>query len=170
MSVLTAADWVIIAVVVISAIISLMRGFVREAASIMAWIAAFLVTGKMYSTVAPWFVFSNDALTRNVLGVIVVFALTLILVGMAGRLLCTMVQKAGISSVDRLLGVIFGVLRGVLILSAVLALMQILFHLHILTFLQEMPWYRESILLPDLQRLVNWFFLYMSTPVTGSGA
>lgn len=170
MNALTAADWVIIAVIAFSAMISLMRGFVREAASIIAWIAAFLVTGKLYSTVAPWFVFSNDELTRNVLAVIVLFALTLILVGMSGRLICTMVQKAGISSIDRLLGVVFGVLRGILILSAILALLQILFHLHILTFLQETQWYRQSVLLPDLQRLVNWFFLYMSTPVTGIGA
>lgn len=170
MSALTAADWVIIAVIVFSAIMSVMRGFVREAASIIAWIAAFLVTGKLYLTIAPLFKFSNDELTRNVLAIIVLFAVTLIATGMAGRLICTMVQKAGLSGFDRLLGVVFGVLRGVLIMAAVLALLQILFHLHILLFLQETQWYRESVLLPDLQRLVNWFFLYMSTPVTGIGA
>ncbi len=170
MNFLTAADWVIIAVIVISAMISLMRGFVREAASILAWIAAFLVTGKMYGAVAPLFVFSNDVLTRNVLAVIVLFALTLIVTGMAGRLVCTMIEKAGLSGFDRLLGVVFGVLRGVLIMAAVLALLQILFHLHILLFVQQTQWYSQSVFLPDLQRLVNWFFLYMSAPVTGSGA
>ncbi len=167
---LTAADWVIIAVVGISAILSVLRGFVREAASIIAWIAAFLITGRFYNQVAPLFVFSHDALTRNVLAVIVLFVVTLILVGMAGRLICTMVQKAGLSGFDRLLGIVFGVVRGVLIMAAMLALMQILFHLHIMSFLQDEPWWKNSVLLPDLQRLVNWFFLYMASPVTGAGA
>lgn len=170
MSALTAADWVIIAVIGISAILSVMRGFVREAASIIAWIAAFLVTGRMYPTVAPFFVFSNDELTRNVLAVIALFIVTLILVGMVGRLVCTMVQKAGLSGFDRLLGVVFGVVRGVLIVAAVLALLRILVNLHILTFITQTQWYSQSVLIPDLQRLVNWFFLYMSSPVTGSGA
>lgn len=170
MSALTAADWVIIAVIGISAILSVMRGFVREAASIIAWIAAFLVTGRMYPTVAPLFVFSNDELTRNVLAVIALFIVTLLLVGMVGRLVCTMVQKAGLSGFDRLLGVVFGVVRGVLIVAAVLALLRILVNLHILTFITQTQWYSQSVLIPDLQRLVNWFFLYMSSPVTGSGA
>ena len=81
-----------------------------------------------------------------------------------------MIEKAGLSGFDRLLGVVFGVLRGVLIMAAVLALLQILFHLHILLFVQQTQWYSQSVFLPDLQRLVNWFFLYMSAPVTGSGA
>ncbi len=167
---LTAADFVIIAVVGVSSLLSIMRGFVREAASIIAWIAAFLITGRFYAKAAPLFVFSHDALTRNVLAVIVLFVVTLIALGMAGNLICTMVRRAGLSGFDRLLGVCFGAVRGVLIAAAVLALLQILFHLHVLTFIQDEPWWRDSVLLPDLQRLVNWFFLYMSTPVTGSGA
>ena len=167
---LTAADYVIIAVIAVSSLLSIMRGFVREAASILSWIAAFLVTGRFYTTVAPFFVFSQDELTRNVLAVIVLFVVTLITLGMAGRIVCTMVRRAGLSGFDRLLGVCFGFVRGVLIAAAVLALLQILFHLHILTFLEQEPWWRKSLLLPDLQRLVNWFFLYMSSPVTGSGA
>lgn len=167
---LTAADYVIIAVIAVSSLLSIMRGFVREAASILSWIAAFLVTGRFYTAVAPFFVFSQDELTRNVLAVIVLFVVTLITLGMAGGIVCTMVRRAGLSGFDRLLGVCFGFVRGVLIAASVLALLQILFHLHILTFLEQEPWWRGSLLLPDLQRLVNWFFLYMSSPVTGSGA
>ena len=87
------------------------------------------------------------------------------MVGFVGTAVCSLVQKAGLSGFDRLLGVAFGVVRGVLVLSAILALMQIAFRLHILSFVTEEQWWRQSVFIPELQRIVNWFFIYMGTPV-----
>ena len=63
-----------------------------------------------------------------------------------------------------MLGIAFGIARGILIVTAVLALFHMLFRLHILTFIQSYSWYQDSVFVPELQRIVNWFFDYIRTP------
>lgn len=166
----TTLDWVVTAVIAISALLSVIRGFVREAGSIISWLAAFLLSGKFYGTLAPWLTFSADALTRNVLAMIIIFITALLGVGMLSSFICGQLSRAGLSGIDRLLGVAFGAARGVLIVCAVLALLRIGFRWHLLGFIQDSPWWTQSVLVPEMQRLVDWFFVYfgsMSTAVTG---
>ena len=162
---LTALDWGMLVVVGFSALLSVIRGFIREAASILSWVAAFIIAGRFYPQVAPYFPFSDDELTRNILSILCLFISTLVVVGFVGAAICSLVKKAGLSGFDRLLGIVFGALRGVLVLSAILALMQIAFRLHILSFVSSEPWWQNSVFIPELQRIVNWFFIYMGTPV-----
>ena len=144
---LTAADWLILAVVVISGGISLFRGFIREAI-------------RFYEALAPKLTFFSDSIVRNTVACIILFAATLIVVGLCGTILRSLITKVGLSGTDRLLGVAFGVLRGVLIVCVILALLQIGFKLHILSFVADSPFYRDSLFIPELQRIVNWFFVY----------
>ena len=147
---LTAADWLILAVVVISGGISLFRGFIREA----------IITSRFYEALAPKLTFFSDSIVRNTVACIILFAATLIVVGLCGTILRSLITKVGLSGTDRLLGVAFGVLRGVLIVCVILALLQIGFKLHILSFVADSPFYRDSLFIPELQRIVNWFFVY----------
>ncbi len=163
----TALDIGILAIVFVSALFSIMRGFVREAASIISWVAAFVVTGNFYPKLADLLTFSSDSLTRSVLAIVIIFVVTLVAVGFVCNLICSLIKKAGLSGTDRLLGVVFGVLRGILIVCALLALVQILVKLHILYFITETQWWKESVFVPELMRIVEWFFKYMGTPVTG---
>ncbi|MGN0894618.1 MAG: CvpA family protein [Succinivibrio sp.] len=164
---LTALDWIILAVVGFSALTSVFRGFVKEASSIVSWVASFVVASRFYSQLAVYMTFSNDGLTRSVVASIILFVGTLLILGFISKVICSLVQKVGLSGFDRLLGVAFGVVRGVLIVCAVLALAQMLFKLHILTFVKDYSWYAQSAFVPELQRIVNWFFIYMGTPETG---
>lgn len=157
---LTAADWLILAVVVISGGISLFRGFIREAISLVAWVSAFIITSRFYEALAPKLTFFSDSIVRNTVACIILFAATLIVVGLCGTILRSLITKVGLSGTDRLLGVAFGVLRGVLIVCVILALLQIGFKLHILSFVADSPFYRDSLFIPELQRIVNWFFVY----------
>lgn len=166
---LTVADWAILAVIGLSALLSLWRGFLREAISLGAWVGAFVVTGKFYAALAPKLTFFQDGLTRSALAIFILFVATLLVVGTCGNILRSLIGKAGLSGTDRLLGAAFGVLRGVLIVCAVLALLQIGFKFGVLSFLTQKTVYADSLLIPELQRIVNWFFLYLSTPLT-SGA
>jgi len=165
---LTALDWVIIGVVAISAVMSIFRGFIKEASSILSWIVAFIVSSKFYPMASAYVTFSNDELTRNVISCIVLFVVTLVVLGFISNAVSSLVKKAGLSSFDRLLGVAFGVARGILIVTAVLALAKFLFALHIITFIQDYPWYKNSQFVPDLLPIVNWFFTYVGTAETGA--
>ena len=167
---LTALDWVILGVVGLSAIMSIFRGFVKEASSIISWVAAFVVASRLYPSVAQYITFSNDDITRKVIASILLFIVTLVVLGFIANTVSSLVKKVGLSSFDRLLGVAFGVARGSLIVSAVLALARMLFAMHILTFIQDYPWYKDSAFVPELQRIVNWFFIYMGTTSTSTGA
>ena len=160
---LTAADWAIIAVVALSALVSVFRGFIKEAISLLAWVAAFVVTGNFYDTLADRYTYFEDSLTRTTLAVLSLFVVTLLVVGLFGRALDMLIKKAGLSGTDRLLGVVFGIIRGLLIVCAALALFQILFKLHILTFLQDEAVWRDSVFIPELMRVVSWFFVYLGT-------
>ena len=168
MPVLTALDWVILGVVALSAIMSLFRGFIKEASSIFSWVASFIISSRFYPEVASFLTFSQDLLTRKAIASIILFISSLLILGFITSLIGTLLKKAGLSGFDRVLGVAFGIARGVLIASAVLALVQILSKLHILSFVQDYYWYRDSVFIPELQRIVNWFFIYMGTPQNGA--
>ncbi len=162
---LTPADWAIVAGVGASALLSLIRGFIKEAISLAAWVCAFLVTGKFYESLASKLTFFQDDFVRQGAAMALLFVVTLLVVGMCGNILRSLVAKSGLSGTDRLLGIGFGVLRGVLVVCAILALLQIMFKLHILTSLQEESFWTESLFIPELMRIVSWFFVYVGTPI-----
>ena len=164
---LSLADYVILAVVGASSLLSLLRGFVKEAVSLAAWVLAFAVTGHFYDRLAVRLTYFNDAMVRIAVASALLFTLTLIVAGLCGNILRALITKAGLSGTDRLLGVVFGVLRGVLVVCAVLALLQILFKFHILTFIADEPWWKDSLFIPELTRIVSWFFVYVGTPSIG---
>ena len=161
---LSPLDWVILGVIAISAVFFILRGFVKEASSIISWVVAFAVTSKCYPMVEPYLTFSNDQLTRNVVACIALFVISLLIFGFISNIICSAIKKVGLSGFDRLLGIAFGIARGILIVTAVLALFHMLFRLHILTFIQSYSWYQDSVFVPELQRIVNWFFDYIRTP------
>lgn len=164
MPVLSALDWVILGIVGFSALVSVIRGFVKEASSLLSWIVAFIVASRFYSLIGSFLTFSDDKLTRNVIAVILLFVITLIVVGFISKFICSLVKKAGLSGFDRLLGIAFGAVRGILIVSACLALFHMLFRFHILSFIMEYDWYKNSLFIPELNRVVEWFFSFMATP------
>lgn len=158
---LTVADYVIVAIISTSALLSVLRGFVREAISLLAWISAFMVTGNFYQDLAKKLTYFNDDIVRSVLAIIILFIVTLLVVGTCGNIIRSLLKKAGLSGTDRLLGIAFGIVRGILIVCALLASMQILYKLHILTFIKQELWYSQSVLIPELMRIVSWFFNYL---------
>lgn len=167
---LTNIDWIILAVVGLSSLLALTRGFLREAISLFSWAAAFVIAGKFHEQVAKLLTFFNDEMTRTVLSVLGLFLGTLLVTSLIGNLATSLMSKAGLSYIDRLLGMVFGLLRGILVLAAVLAFMQILFRMHILSFMAEASWFKDSLFIPELSRIVNWFFVYMSSATDGSAS
>lgn len=169
MPVLSALDFVILGIIGFSALVSILRGFVKEASSLLSWIVAFVAASRLYEFVGSYMTFSDDKLTRNVVAAILLFIVTLVIAGFISNAICSLVKKAGLSGFDRLLGIGFGLVRGILIVSAVLAFFQILFKFHILSFIQDYDWYKNSLFIPELNRVVEWFFSFMATPeITGA--
>lgn len=146
-------DWAILAIIGLSALISLMRGFVREALSLAGWIAAFLLAKAFYEPVAEMLVEHID--TNSIrLGVAWagIFIVTLFVAGVLNYLIGTMIDKAGLSGTDRFLGMGFGAIRGVLIVALiVLGLKQF-------TPIPKDEWWGKSTMIPHMEIVAEWFY------------
>ncbi|GAA0212984.1 hypothetical protein GCM10009123_20360 [Kangiella japonica] len=146
-------DWVILAIIGVSALISLLRGFVREALSLAGWIAAFFLAKMFYEPVSELLV--DHIETNSIrLGVswVAIFVATLVVAGIINYLVGRMVDAAGMSGTDRFLGMFFGALRGVLIVALiVLALKQF-------TPVPKDKWWDQSSLLPHMEIVSAWFY------------
>ncbi|NVJ67990.1 MAG: CvpA family protein [Gammaproteobacteria bacterium] len=146
-------DWAILAIIGLSALISILRGFVREALSLAGWIAAFLLAKAFYEPVAEMLVEHID--TNSIrLGVawVGIFVVVLFLAGVVNYLIGKMIDKAGLSGTDRFLGMGFGALRGVLIVALiVLGLKQF-------TPVPKDDWWGKSSLIPHMELVAEWFY------------
>lgn len=145
------ADWAIIVVVVLSALISIARGFVREALSLLVWVVAFVVAFFFSERLAPLLGNLVELPSLRYLAAFaILFVCTLIVGSVVNFLVVQLVRMTGLSAVDRLLGMMFGVCRGVLI-----ALLILIFLPKIIPVDQD-PWWQQSRLIPRVLVLENW--------------
>ena len=148
-------DYAILAVIGISALISLVRGFVKEAVSLIVWISAFFVASTFYLNLSTLLTNISDQLLRNAASIAILFISTLILGALVNYVIGQLVSKTGLSGTDRVLGIVFGALRGVLIIAAVL------FFMDAYTPASSATWWQNSQLVPEFTLIVEWFFEYL---------
>ncbi len=143
-------DYVIVGIIGLSALISLVRGFVREAVSLIIWFLAFGLAWTYFRELAlhlaPWI---ETPSLRLGLAFIILLIAVLIIGAIVGFLIGQLVDKTGLSGTDRLLGMVFGAARGA-VLVAILVL------LAGLTPFPQDPWWQESRLIIDFQHLAVW--------------
>ena len=113
-------DIAILAVLALSVAWGIWRGFVREILSLVGWVLAFLAANAVAAQLgellpASW----ARAEVRVLIAFVVVFVLVLSATALAAVLVSKLFKKAGLGGVDRTLGALFGLARGVLILVAV---------------------------------------------------
>lgn len=140
-------DWAIIAILVLSAVFGLMRGMVRELIALGTWIAAIMIARMFGPQVSEMLAPYVDSETiRTGMG----FALTAVVIVMLGSMVSkvarTLVNATGLGGFDRILGFVFGGLRGVAILVVLTAVVS-------LTSLAESAWWSESQFIPMLEDL-----------------
>jgi membrane protein required for colicin V production len=149
------ADYSIVTVVLISALIGLLRGFVKEALSLMVWGAAFFFSFKFYEPVSGYLTvhITNESL-RIATAFAILFGAILILGSILSHLIAHLVIRNGIKSPDRVLGAIFGIARGILIVAVLLLFFSI-------GFKKEGSWQKKSYFIPKFSRIVNQLEIFL---------
>ncbi len=138
-------DLTIVVIVVLSAVISLFRGFVREVLSLLAWVAAFWLAARLVRPAAALLepVVTVEA-ARIVLAFMGVLIGVLLLAGVINYIVGRLLDKTGLSGPDRLLGMIFGILRGAAIVAIIVFVAG-------LTRLPGASWWQQARLMPPFE-------------------
>lgn len=106
-------DIAILSIIAISAVISLMRGFIKEALSLFGWLAAIWVSltySDVFADVLAKFISTPSI--RFVIAFTSLFVVTLLMSSLINYLASQLVKKSGLSVTDRMIGVVFGIARG----------------------------------------------------------
>jgi membrane protein required for colicin V production len=145
--------WVDIAmmvVVLLSTLISLLRGFVKEALSLATWIAA-LVVGRFFSPKLAVMLEKQISLpsARLAAAFAILFFGTLIVGALINQLISQLVKVTGLSGTDRLLGMLFGCARGVLVVVVIIGILS-------MTVVVNDPWWKESTFIPMILPMWDW--------------
>ncbi len=143
MAIFNWADWVIVAIIALSCAISLIRGFIKEALSVAIWLTAFGIATWFSPKLAPLLAAYIDAISlRQMAAFAALFIATLLVGGAVNYLLSTLVKATGLSGTDRLLGVLFGFIRGFVII------MVIVLYLPQMVPVDQDEWWNDSSLIP----------------------
>lgn len=154
-------DYIILGIVGLSAAISVVRGFVREALSLAAWIAALWVAFSFFESFAEFLVpYISVTSVRLAAAFLALLVLTLLLGALVNFLAAQLVQKTGLSGTDRIAGILFGVARGVAIVMVLVLVAGV-------TPLPKDSWWKQSLLIGHFQEGAIWLRSYLPPDVAG---
>ncbi len=146
-------NWIdvsVLAVVLLSVLIGVMRGFIKEALSLLNWGLA--VTGSIYfHDISESYLskFIDSLPVRSVVAYGVVFLVILVTGSIISHLISFIVKKSGLGGTDRMLGILFGFIRGVLVCSICLIVVSF-------TPIKKQVIWQHSQALPYFEPLMNW--------------
>jgi membrane protein required for colicin V production len=121
---LNIADWFILIVLVASGVISFARGFTKEFLSLFLWLAAFIAAISLEYLATPKInEFIGNEEVSKIVSYITVFVIFIFLGGIVIKFISKLIKWSGASGFDRFLGVLFGLIRGLIVLFVIFLLL-----------------------------------------------
>ncbi len=143
-------DYLILGTLAVSVLMGLWRGLISEVLALVIWIAAFWLSMRFGPLVAGYF---EHSISLPSVRLLVGYGICFVLVLLAGALLRFVASKlivgTGLSGTDRLLGMFFGLARGVVLVTLAVFLLGF-------TAVTRDPWWQQSRLLPQFQGTAAW--------------
>ncbi|HIG0327199.1 TPA: CvpA family protein [Legionella pneumophila] len=114
-------DIAIVAIIALSVLTGLFRGFVKELVALCVWVLAIWLGFNYSQSLDPWLSsYIQEQSVRTVIGFIIILFATLFVGGVVNAILSFILKRAGLSGTDRTLGMGFGFLRGVFIVALIM--------------------------------------------------
>ena len=145
---MTGVDYAVIGIVGISLLFGLWRGVVGEIIALLAWIAAIFAAVEFGAPVGrAVFAGLSDPALRTLAGCVAIFVGVLVTMSLLSMVVRSMVKALGLSMSDRILGMIFGLVRGVLVCMVLVGLGG-------MTSAPTQPWWQNAMLSAPLETIV----------------
>lgn len=144
------ADWALIIIIAISSLMSLRRGFIREALSLATWVVAFVVARSFHphaqTLLANWI---EEPILLVIAAFCFLFIGTLLLGAGINFIVAALIRITGLTPLDRMLGVFFGLARGLILSVVMVAILR-------LSPLSQSEWWQASVVIDQLEVLEQW--------------
>lgn len=145
------ADWAILSIIGVSCLFGLMRGLIKEALSVANWVIALLIAVTFRDPLASLLVDQIETHSlRQMVAFGTLFVATLLVGALVNYLIGELVKITGLSSMDRILGMIFGLLRGFIVVMAILLLIP-----PIISIDQD-SWWSDGVLIHRFLAFEDW--------------
>ena len=153
-------DWILVAIIATSSVFGLLRGFVKELLSLASWVAAFFVARlfsfKLSNFMVDWI---DQPQFRVIAAFVILFAATLVVGALINNVFSRLVSATGLTGTDRLFGMVFGVVRGGLLVIVIVSLLS-------LTPVSNDEWWQSSLIIPHFILVDEWSYK-MSSSASG---
>ncbi|MBE7526335.1 MAG: CvpA family protein [Nitrosomonas sp.] len=142
---MTVFDYIVIGIVSFSALLSITRGLVHEIVSLLAWVIAFFAASRYSVYAAPLLpgMIENES-TRMLAAFSATFFVVLLATMLVSRLLSALVRGVGLGLIDRMLGALFGMVRGLVIVLFLITAAGF-------TPIPQQPFWKEAVLSGPLE-------------------
>lgn len=150
-------DWLLLTPFFVSGLLGVWRGVVREVMSVLAWVVGIVLAGRFAADIGHVLPINGDVLPHAVAWVLILL-LVLIAAGLLARLLKQLLSVAGLGLSDRLLGGVFGLARGTMVLMLLVLVIG-------LTPFKKYPIWTSSQVVPLLQLLLEFVKPVLPVPL-----
>lgn len=131
-------DWIFAAGLLLSIALGVWRGFVYEVLSVLNWLLAFVLAQWLGADVGRQLpIDTHSEALLQIVGFVLVFVASVFVGGLIVWVIPKLIEQAGLRPVDRVLGGVFGLLRGVILLLALTVLV-------LMTPLKDQVWWRDA--------------------------
>ena len=145
---MTIFDYAVLCVLLLSVLLSIFRGAVRELLSLAGWVVAFIAARSLSVDLVPMIPPSiEDESLRMSVAFVAIFLAVLVAMGLIAMLLSALIKTVGLGFIDRMLGSVFGLVRGLLIVLLVVLLAG-------MTTLPQEPLWQKALLSKTLEKAV----------------
>lgn len=146
---MTLFDYGVLGILGLSVLLSMLHGFLRETLSLAGWVTAFFIAKWYTLALAPLLpqAIPGESL-RLLAAFLILFLVTLLVISLVAIVIAELFKKVGLGWLDRWLGALFGLLRGILVAG-------IIVFLGGLTSLPREPFWRNAMFSPPLEAMVT---------------
>jgi membrane protein required for colicin V production len=148
-------DYILLGALAVSIGIGFFRGFFKEAMSLITWVLAIWIAWRFSGILDPVLESVTSPALKLWAGRVIMFVAVMLAGALISKLIVTLIHSSGLTHTDRVLGMVFGAGRGVIVVGLLVILFQTL-------ELDREPWWEESLIVPRTAALTDTLREYLN--------